>query len=138
MRYIDNNKKEKKTLRQLDPELRLQFCYPRLDVNVSKGINHLLKSPFCVHPKTGQVCVPFDPKHVESFCMKDVPNITQLLGEINEYDKANVMQVDENDDKDKTGKSARKKEWWKTSMKPYMKIFQKFLEKLPKAEQELF
>ena len=63
-------------------ELMLHFCYPRLDVNVSKGLNHLLKSPFVIHPKTGRICVPFDASRVDHFDPKTVPSISQLLDEM--------------------------------------------------------
>lgn len=35
-------------------DIILACAYPRLDVEVSKKMNHLLKAPFCVHPKTGK------------------------------------------------------------------------------------
>lgn len=63
-------------------ELVLSYLYPRLDANVSTGINHLLKSPFCVHPKTGNICVPFDPANVQNFKLANVPTLTMVINEL--------------------------------------------------------
>ncbi|XP_076458358.1 DNA primase small subunit-like [Babylonia areolata] len=100
-------------------EIMLQYCYPRLDVNVSIGVNHLLKSPFCIHPKTGRVCVPMDPEDIDNFSPAAVPTITQLMEELNKT---------ENRVSDETGK--RQKDYKSTSMNKSVEVFERFLKKL--------
>jgi len=53
----------------------LHYAYPKLDEKVTTGLNHLLKSPFCVHPKSGRVAVPFSVAEVSTFDLEKVPRI---------------------------------------------------------------
>lgn len=55
------------------------YTYPRLDLEVSKKMNHLLKAPFCVHPKTGKVCVPITPAAAFEFDPDAVCTVQGLL-----------------------------------------------------------
>lgn len=63
-------------------EVKLQHCFPRLDANVTRGFNHLLKLPFCIHPKTGNVCVPIDIDNIDTFNIEKVPNLDNLSNEL--------------------------------------------------------
>jgi hypothetical protein len=83
--YLKKRTGKPKTTQNILAEIMLQFAYPRLDIAVSKGLNHLLKSPFCVHPKTGRVCIPIDPNKAEQFDPMSVPTITQLTSEIDKF-----------------------------------------------------
>jgi DNA primase small subunit len=82
-------------------DIILQYTYPRIDAEVSKHRNHLLKAPFCVHPKTGRVCVPVDPEKVDEFDPEGVPNVGGLLREL---DEAGKMEVDEEGGEHHNGK----------------------------------
>lgn len=64
-----------KNLKHMIAELKLYYAYPRLDINVTKSLNHLLKAPFCVHPKTGKISVPFKAQFVDHFDPSAVPTI---------------------------------------------------------------
>ncbi|KAJ2931320.1 hypothetical protein H1R20_g5863, partial [Candolleomyces eurysporus] len=65
-------------------DIILYYTYPRIDAEVSKHRNHLLKAPFCIHPKTGRVCVPVDPQTIDKFDPEKVPTIGQLLSELDQ------------------------------------------------------
>ncbi|KAI8901127.1 hypothetical protein BC833DRAFT_579055 [Globomyces pollinis-pini] len=74
---LGNSKKP--SLEHLSRDIIFQYSYPRLDSNVSIGLNHLLKSPFCVHPKTGRICIPIDPRRCDEFDPFDVPTLDSLF-----------------------------------------------------------
>lgn len=121
----------------------LQYTYPRIDSEVTKHRNHLLKAPFCVHPATGRVCVPVDPRRVDDFDPESVPTVGQLLRELDElgsnammteeseapadgtsphqHGKPNSVQlgIDEARFTDPEAPSATT-DWEKTSLKPYI------------------
>ena len=69
-------------------------------------MNHLLKSPFCVHPKTGRVCIPIDPKLADTFDPFKVPTVRTLCEEIDEYDRQNPNDAGITNDTDKTSLKA--------------------------------
>lgn len=110
-------------LMEAKQDIIFEYTYPRLDVAVSKLTAHLLKSPFCVHPKTGRVCVPIDVDNVESFNPFLVPTVDHLLSELNSFD------IDKPTDD-------RLESYEKTSLKPYVETFRKFVNNLVKEEQE--
>ncbi|KAE8210937.1 hypothetical protein CF327_g5255 [Tilletia walkeri] len=101
-------------------DIVLQYTYPRIDSEVSKHLNHLLKSPFVVHPATGRVCVPVDPRRVDSFDPEVTPpTAAKLLRELNSFEgKVRDGLVG-------SGGSVPKNDWEKTSLKPFVDLFEK-------------
>ncbi|KAI8335675.1 hypothetical protein EDC96DRAFT_450663 [Choanephora cucurbitarum] len=100
---------KKKKHFQRDPfprDIMFQYCYPRLDIKVSTAINHLLKSPFCVHPKTLRVCVPIKIEECDQFNPLTVPNLHTISQELSQTDEKKAKN---------------------TSLKPYLDYFEKFV-----------
>ncbi|KAF2477921.1 prim-pol domain-containing protein [Lindgomyces ingoldianus] len=112
--------KTSKELLEAKQDIVLEYTYPRLDAEVSKKLNHLLKSPFVVHPGTGRVCVPIDTRKVEEFDPLSVPTVTQLLSEIDEWEGEGEQKV---------------QDWEKTSLVPYVEFFRTFVGGLLKEER---
>lgn len=109
----------RRTLDKFLPALVFTYCYARLDVEVSKHRNHLLKAPFCIHPKTGKICVPIDPKNVERFDPNEVPTVAVLMDETSSWLKSHAAKP--------AGVAAdeeRADAWKHTSLKPYISFFE--------------
>lgn len=131
-----NRQSTGKKAQHFEKEIMLQYCYPRLDVNVSKGVNHLLKSPFSVHPKTGRISVPIDMKQLDKFDPFDVPTISLICEELDrprggEEEADEEEQVDNN--KEKEGdvdvvERRRIRDYKRTSLAKYVKILDQFLD----------
>jgi len=112
--------------------------YPRLDVEVSKHLNHLLKSPFCVHPGTGivplipifmsgRVCVPIDSTNPEAFDPLAVPTVTELLNEIDTWQRSSSENISKE----------RLSDWEKTSLRPYVNHFKEHIDLVMSEERDL-
>ena len=125
-----------KALLEAKQDIVLEYTYPRLDVEVSKKLIHLLKSPFVIHPGTGRVCVPIDVKKVEEFDPLGVPTVTQLLEEIDAWDREDaVVGASAGAGTDDNGKRIPDHE--KTSLKPYVDHFVSFTQGLMKDERAI-
>ncbi|KAL7677073.1 hypothetical protein ACOME3_003320 [Neoechinorhynchus agilis] len=104
----------------------LQLCYPRADVNVSKSTNHLLKGPFCIHPKTGIVSVPLKMDSIDcDFPPADAPNITQLVADLN-------ITLCEDGSSDSSAKGYKQ-----TRLAEYVDIFESFVNLLSDEQRNL-
>ncbi|XP_076022853.1 DNA primase small subunit [Genypterus blacodes] len=133
----DLAKKKQTTFKKgyhFEKEIKLQYCYPRLDVNVSKGVNHLLKSPFSIHPKTGRISVPIDLSQLDEFDPLAVPTISMICDEL-DRPRAGEEEEKEEDikekDNEKDAAERRKiRDYKRTSLAEYVKHFDQFLEGL--------
>eukprot|EP01067_Filipodium_phascolosomae_P002402 Filipodium_phascolosomae@DN2387_c0_g1_i2.p1 len=131
-----NEKKRMHTdARGLD-EVVLLYTYPRLDINVSKSMNHLLKAPFCVHPKSGRVCIPvmftgYDDPGLLNFNPEKVPTLASLVEEL----ERGGVGPNAAKDISATGGGAGGVACMDTSLAPYLLYFQKFVEELESDER---
>ena len=74
----------------------------------------MLKSPFVVHPKTGKICVPIDPKSPHDFDPNGVPTVLTLQRELDaeitrrRKEKDGEEETDEKEHKEGEGEEEKK------------------------------
>ncbi|KEF62484.1 DNA primase small subunit [Exophiala aquamarina CBS 119918] len=128
-----------KALMEAKQDILLEYTYPRLDVEVGKKRIHLLKSPFVVHPGTGRVCVPIttggDMKRAEAFDPFSVPKVTDLFREVDLFSSTTEGEEQHQNGSAEDRVTPRKiNDWEKTSLRPYVEMFDVFVKGLLKSE----
>ncbi|CAI5648058.1 DNA primase small subunit [Oreochromis niloticus] len=120
-----------------EKEIMLQYCYPRLDANVSKGVNHLLKSPFSVHPKTGRISVPIDVSELDKFDPFSVPTISLICEELDRprpgEEKEKLGDGKEKEDEKDAIEKRKIRDYKRTSLAKYIKYFDQFLDGMARS-----
>lgn len=51
------------------------FLFPKIDIPVTNQVNHLLRLPFTVNSKSGNVCLPILPNTIRNLNIENMPNI---------------------------------------------------------------
>ncbi|KAI0404106.1 prim-pol domain-containing protein [Xylaria palmicola] len=126
-----------RALLEAKQDVVLEYTYPRLDIEVSKKLNHLLKSPFVVHPGTGRVCVPIDTARLDEFDPTAVPTVQELLAEIDSWKAGGEDGEGEGEEGEGKGNEGKElADWEKTSLRPYVEQFRSFVLALMRDEHD--
>jgi DNA primase small subunit len=75
---------------EIEASTLMNYLLPRLDSHVSIQLNHLLKTPYCIHPDTGKLCIPLSLELVEAFDPSAVPTLTNLVLDLKESGSAQL------------------------------------------------
>ncbi|GAB1228035.1 hypothetical protein ENUP19_0370G0001 [Entamoeba nuttalli] len=105
------------------------YLYPRLDINVSMKRNHLLKAPFCIHPATGNICVPIPFNKIIDFDVTRVPTLISVQEE--QENKIEIIQNNKMEEEDSCNDSYNDMdEKQKYSYKEFVQFFDSFVNDL--------
>ncbi|EFA81513.1 DNA polymerase alpha primase subunit [Heterostelium album PN500] len=101
--------KENIDLQEIIFRVVMYYTHPRIDEPVTIGFNHLLKSPFCIHPRTKKLCVPIELSEIHKFDPNNVPTLNSILNinqdNNNNNNNSNQMDIDDESNNKKKKKS---------------------------------
>ena len=115
------------------------YLYPRMDKNVSLHRNHLLKAPFCLHPSTGNVCVPIPLEHIHIFPVGKSPNMFELLDIKKRVEKEDDDEKEEDQSmkmEEENEEEEEVKEYLNYTFDQYVQFFNDFVNELVGMKKE--